>query len=702
MKLNLYEVIVSYVSVMGLVSVILLGLGFFTAPLVVIITTLLFCLLAVIFRVSVDALNVRFDLIFFLGLTLASVMRLKPYSYVMSGQDEGTYINMGHQFTQNHSLFFTDNFRQTLDEEQRNLYDETNRYFFPGFEYKDEGESLVVPKFYPIFPSFLSIFEQFLGRSYAIYALTFFSLLSLVSIYLLTYEISGSRTASLFAFILMILNPAHLFFSKFPVGEMIALAFTSSAFYFFVKFFNEAKRGNISALPLVISALLFNGFFYSRMSSLVYLPFFLILSVVVALFDSNRRRRNSILVYLGGVFLLFCSSYLYYKFYLSSLFYTIYRVTVQEFLGSGSDIKLAGIFLLAITFVLLLNIMRKSRIIFLVKKCIISCLSLLFVLVTLFVFVYTTCRVIGSFNHPFVSKSFDEVLSNRIWYNYHTPIEVIRFMPLYTVFLYVSPVGFLFYFLGLLYFSYRKEYKLVLLGVFTCLFLIFNLIFLGYTRYHYYNVRYFISESIPYTLVLIAIFLQHLLVTYKVLGKVIVFLSMVSMLLYFGVFDYVLYMGFEGPHADLYNHILTSVSEDDLLLVYKGDSTVSPQKYEDNFSGYTYGPLKYYYDLNVFILNDPLDIYESSVITLMSKFDHVYLLSDRSYLHLDGNFKYTENILRHRYSYFNVYDHCVLHTYSFLKLESSSGVFLPDSLSCMIIPNISITRYKDFYFYLVK
>jgi hypothetical protein len=260
---------------------------------------------------------------------------------------------------------------------------------------------------------------------------------------------------------------------------------------------------------------------------------------------------------------------------------------------------------------------------------------------------------------------------------------------------YITPIGFILFLWSIIYYLKipRKNAFKVILMAFVIWFLLINIRYNGITRYQYYNVRYLFSESVVYTLLLIGIFLGDLIGNSKT--KKIGFISFILILLVCVPFTLFQFHGSEGPHLDTYKSITSIVQKKDLLLTSTGHSIEKPQKYFDNFTTWSIAPLKFYYDLNVFILPSSEDLYTQPIKDLSLKYNKTYLISDKEVPNLGQNLI----TMPLRYSYYNVSEECSLHTYSYLPLESVKTMKLPKFLECLTPPNNYYTRYSAIYMY---
>jgi hypothetical protein len=610
----------------------------------------------------------------------------------MGGQDQGTYLNIAHQYNRQGGLYYKDYFRVNLSNDLKILYDKYMPYLMPSIGYWDRENSIYDLRFYPLHSVWLAIFENVLGQDKAVYSLTFFSVLTIIAFYLLGYELSGKKKyAGYVSALLVAINPLHVFFSKFPVGEITAVAFTALGFYYLVRYINTIRSSENNRHELVLSLLSFTCFFYTRMSSSMYIPLFFVFATLATLYAQNLKVKRTLLIYFAFLVVSFCISFLYYYKFQPALFQLIYGATIKKVLGQASDIKLAGIFTLASVFILTIYKIKNHQMLRKIKRYLEQNTSIIFLILLIAIFYFSFVAYLSIQLKPSTSPPDFE----RYWYIGTNFLQKLKYLDLYVVMEYITPVGFVMFIWSVIYYL-KNPQKNVLkksLIVFILWFLLINIRFSGVTRYPYYNTRYLFSESVVYILLLIGVFIGDLAEnknTIKIGYAALISISLISLPSTFFQFQ-----GPEGPHLDFYKNITSVVKKEDLLLTSTGHSTDKPQKYFDNFTTWTIAPLKFYYDLNVFVLPTFEDAYSQPIKELSAKYKNTYLISDKEIPNLGINLITT----RHRYSYYNVSEECSLHTYSFLPLESVRTMKIPEYLECLTPPNNYYTRYSNLYMY---
>jgi hypothetical protein len=143
----------------------------------------------------------------------------------MGGQDQGVYVNMSKAFEDRGEVFQIDQVRNKLKQENiKTIYDasnlgngvvEKNKYeggFLPGVYIVDKANSKNVFQFYHLHPLWMAIFGKIFGDHNRVYALVFFSLISIISFYLLAFELTNNRGLAFITGCFLAINPLHVFF----------------------------------------------------------------------------------------------------------------------------------------------------------------------------------------------------------------------------------------------------------------------------------------------------------------------------------------------------------------------------------------------------------------------------------------------------------------------------------------------------------
>lgn len=341
--LELTAVWVLMASAAGLITALL---GCFLAPQICIAATLLTALYA--WRVpwapsgsmrSPDWRHIA--LLVVIGL----FFRLPAYNYILGGQDEGLYVNMSHHIERTGGVAVSDDALRRLQgssfvaryiSENRHISAYTGPlkggYFVSGIYLKSPSSSRLSFQFYHLFPVWMALFAGVFGGAFAVYALTLFSLLSIVFMYRLALAITDSKAGALMAGLLLALNPLHAFFSKFPVTEVPALAFSLMAFTFLSLFWRSGGESRRNVW-LWLSLLCFGGLFATRISGFMYIPFLVAMALAGVVADPDRGRQMAIHRWVICVAGLYGVSVVYGLHWSHQYSSDIYRLSFERLFG---------------------------------------------------------------------------------------------------------------------------------------------------------------------------------------------------------------------------------------------------------------------------------------------------------------------------------------------------------------------------------
>lgn len=648
-KIYLFDLFFLWIGVVTLFNVGYLLLGVFV-PIISLLTAVFFLLgLIIILKIKIERKDNRFHWIFLIILALALFLRFSPNLYITGGQDQGTYVSMSKQYEINNGLYIKGYFRESMPEKIKELYDRYN--VFLGVGVHDLNSSEYVMPFYPAFPSWMSVFGSIFGSDNRIYALTLFSILSIVGVYLLTYEISGrSKKTALLASFFMVISPIHLYFSKIPLTEIVSLTFLCFSFYYLLKFYNEYKTGKINIISLLLSIISANALFYTRMSGLFLLPIMILIPLLVFLFAKDKKLFKFLGVYSLVWILSLFTSYLFYYFALPDLF--------EQILGNKLINDIGWLWIIVVLIAVVISLLA----IFFVKK-------IAKIVSVILKFLYKNIIII--FITIFVSLIFyelyfyiKEILIDSSYTLFsNESLSALKQLSFLVGFLYLTPIGFVLLPGSVIYLKRRMNAQLSLLIFSLLIFLIYCWGVMKDTPYHYYFTRYQFSELIPFATILLSIFLVDISKKWKTLTIILIALMSV----YLGYFSYLQTRNTEGGSKESYLQV-ADIVKDSVVFIDKNEFV------SYNQIGF---PLRYYYGIKMFAIRD---------ISTIKDF-HGYLLSSNSNLTND-HLKFVKEIdFRHNY-----FVHCNRSEDAYFEMESHSK----DIPFCkyIIIPN---RYYKGIY-----
>lgn len=278
----------------GVVSSVLLWFDAFTRSLTLSLTALTaLCFLAALVlwcrsHATQNAQNPRRDKVWLLAVSAVGLFfRWGPYGLVQGGQDQGLYVNMAATLRRYGSVEFVDQFRAGLSPLLQNWYDRT---VLSSFTLLDPATSVTNIEFYPLHPALMAI-ASWLGGGNGHIAMTVVSMIGVVAAWHLGRAIDPlGWTPHIFGF-LMAVNPAMVFFAKFPVSESAAATFVILGFLYMIRAI-RAQNSRIGVVFGVLSVCSFHCLMYVRWQFLLYLPFFTIVILVALLMRRNQAGWN--------------------------------------------------------------------------------------------------------------------------------------------------------------------------------------------------------------------------------------------------------------------------------------------------------------------------------------------------------------------------------------------------------------------------
>jgi hypothetical protein len=261
------------------------------------------------------------------GMLLAS--QLAPH--YAAGQDQGYYTAMAEMLARGEPIAFVDRFREQLPADLRQIYDAMKVW---GVEERPGGRQVL--QFYSLHPALMALATQLLGGGrHTIFMLLCFAA-CIVATYLLTFEISrGSRKLAALAAWLVALNPAYVFFAKFPVTEITAAAMIALSCYFLLVAYRARSR-HAMLLHGSVAILFMMGFCFTRMSFPEVAPFLLVLSAVLFFIPGVRLvQKLFVAAFVALGFGCYALSMFYYHAVMPELFWAIVNTVYLPALQRG-------------------------------------------------------------------------------------------------------------------------------------------------------------------------------------------------------------------------------------------------------------------------------------------------------------------------------------------------------------------------------
>ena len=484
-----YELVVLFVGLASSASIALLAVERFTILLVLTFAALGTAVAAFYFGYSVRK-NVLRTTPFMSIIVLAGLLlRLEHWPNLTGGQDQGLYVNMASALRRTGSLEFIDKFREELSTETQAIYDQA---VLLSVSVVDSVRSAITIEFYPLHPIWMAINEYIFGPYGRHLSLIGFSLLGMAGAYHLALEIDGRKSVAKLFTALIAINPALVFFAKFPVGETVAMAFALNGFVFAIRSVRSENQGQ-RRLAYLLTGLCFAGLSFTRLQVLLYLPFLGVVAFLSTLPIAAQRIRQRVFLVSALISGVFFISFLYYREYQTGMYLPL-KETIEDALPSLPVLGIIAVVGLAIS--LAINYYLKTN-----HSKIIDLSKLLPTVIKIGPWTVLLALALST-------KTLIDLYQTGVMYPWDYPVPdgpnalIFRFHILYRLLLFVSPIGFLLLLLGP---WVRKKRSLI----FSVLCIFFSLLWIvtltrPYTPYLYYYGRYLAVDVLPISLFFVA------------------------------------------------------------------------------------------------------------------------------------------------------------------------------------------------------
>jgi hypothetical protein len=511
--ISIYDLVLLGTGIISAISMITIILRIFSPLLVITASFIIIAALLYGFKLIPTKPARNVTAAFIIILVLGILLRMDIYPHYIGGQDQGLYVNYAQTMLRTGSLNFTDDFRENMPENIQSIYDKAT-YLSVGMTNQQPSEYTI--EFYPLHPIWMAIAQWIFGFGKHTLSLLFFSILLMIGVYRLTFEIKGSERASLIALGISATNPALVFFSKFPVTEIMASALLFNAFYLWLKSWRERENIKLCIFCLIAALLLINAFLYTRMSFFILLPLMLIILLTTYLVHwDNKIYKKSTQRFVYCTIALFILSMIYYNYNQHSLFAAMFEFAFKASLLRNIKLIIGGLIITLVALGYLYSIRKKTQVIKIVIEKYeryalpVFCLAL-----------------IGSVY--FILKLY--ITGDLAPFHYIIPqnLYMFHYSTLYRLFQIASPFLLIFLFIGIfpkLVFN-EVESLLIMFGTFVWLEI---LMWSPNIPYLYYYGRYIVSEMLPVLIILFAIVFDKFLhqgkawknVSYIFLGLII-------------------------------------------------------------------------------------------------------------------------------------------------------------------------------------
>lgn len=574
-ELSWYELFIIFISITSLISMAFLAFETFKPQYVIPSAFLFTVALKQVLKLKFPTKFQKPEKTFWVICLVAVSFRFERWPNLSGGQDQGLYTNMASAISRSGSVTFTDSFRAQLSPDLQNVYDQAALL---SVHLVDSAKSLFTIEFYPLHPIWLSIGDFFSSAYGHHMVLIFFSIIGLAGGYQLALEIDGRIAVARLFLALLALNPALIFFTKFPVSEITAFAFAVNGFLFLTRYL-KSRNEYSSRLYFLLTLMCFGALTATRWQLFLYLPFLGILGVCSLFPTLNKNLRRKLVTITFSVFIVLVISMAYYRWKQPTLFTPMWD-TITEAIPSTTLLVILGIVgfsLILATRKYLSNAQHSKslQLAELINK------AAPWLLILAFAFSIFT-----------IMEIYDQSLMAP--WNYATPAEdmsLFRFHNLYRLILFASPVA-----IGLILLS-----PLILRNRSTPISLLFLfggslwIVILSrpFIPYLYYYGRYLVVDMLPLTLLIVSILCIDLKRSFGNWGKYLSRASIALLVIYSFFFSYLQIGNFEGEPVDIYEDFLSDISKQDVMVVSLLDQRVVV-------------PLRITYEQSVFVLGDPL------------------------------------------------------------------------------------------------
>jgi hypothetical protein len=653
----------------SLTAIVLLVFNCFQSLLALFGGTILFLAILIACRITITWKSAPFSPALVLVLLVAALFRAEPYLWLFGGQDQGLYVNMSAHYERAGSTFINDHVRELLGAEGQKEFDET-QYFFqkipatstelavpyphkynqeigtnyyamtlPGIYYKDATTSQYVFQFYPLHPLWMSMAGKILGEGKRVYSPVFFSLLSIVLFYLLAYDLSGGKLFPALAVSLFLaLNPLHAFFAKFPVSEEVSLFFSAAAFYALLQSYRSTQR-KARIFYLWLSAGLFGGLFFTHIANFLFVPWLYFLLLVTLLF-AEREKRNQFALFALGAIAFFMLSVLYALHYSYPYFMETYEQGFRPLLGIDWALwlKVAGA---ASIVPLVIAVSVKRRVEYDRQKL----LRLMSYALMILGGAAIAIAVWRAYQLGFTTRY---TVNRLLFYDFKIAASgwnSLRHSYFIGYVAFLSPIAFICLILALIRKKMREEFTYALLMLFLVQVLYLRTVIVFVNLYSYYYARYLLSELLPYSLLIVGLYLGSLYDHRKGIRYRVALLALIAIASYYFYFSSYQFRGVEVEEAGkALTRIADQLDRSSLILHDFTDSAIIT-------------PLRYYFGNSTYYSRKIETIDKALFDKFAENYGSIYLLSNRKYA---NQYLQLKDIIGYRYGY---YEHmCIIPT----------------------------------------
>ncbi len=676
LEIKLLEFIWILLSVISISSIVLFTLGRFSSPLVLIISTIIVAIFVIIFKPKIVFKDDRFNIWIGLILVFALLIRIGPWQDLEGGQDQGIYLIMSGLIEREGDTIVEDNLLNKLDEEDRATYSKEKGWLSSTALRQIDNDSYQYI-FYPLFPSLMAISSYISGDSLRLYTLTIFAVFSILSVYLLTIEISKNNKAGYLAAILLAIAPLHMYFSRFTVTEVLMITFNIFILYYLLKGIREKNN-----MYLMLSVMIFILLLFTKITGIVMVVFLSIVFFILLIYSKKEDYLKYIILYSGYIY-LFVISLVFYKY---KIFYLYTKFYIRDVF---SIIPENYFYLFFLILPILVFIITKY-----LNKYFKVVLELVYRYRVVILYAISTFLIVAGlyfFYQMAFTDKYDNSLFDYFWGMAGSGWIVLKDTVLMSVLLHLTPVGLIFI---AIFFYKQKDIPSLLLSIFFLIFLSFNIFINKFTPYQYYYARYLLSEVFPVAMIMIAIAVYNLR-DYFLFKLNIKWILIAIYIMYGMLFSLLQFQGAHGADDDFFKEVQTSIEnkKEDLIIYYE------PTKFSYS---YVFAPLRDYYGYNSIRTGtkENLNQYIDSIPQYYNS--NIYIITPEKF-DSDNRVEYIKTLKYEKGFYAAVESPQPEMTHTVTDVEIPyCDRYLPERYCSGILPVRYHKAYRDMYLYIIK
>jgi len=289
--------ILSSTVITGWIAFTLVMFGYFSLINLLIFILIIIIIIAVKFKIKFNIsypkleLNMK-SLSLVLLVIMAASLFFHPFESITLQNDAVILTNNGINIGKTGSFTYVDLTYKEMPEDIRPVFyrnrgilskEEVNNGMteYPGFGFNINDDGIVNVEYLQLYPTWIGIFYTIFGLN-SIYITSLFGLLSISCIFILG-KLMGNRVLGLLSSLLLVLNYAQIFFSRYPGAEMLFQFILFSGVVTFILF--DKYKNNFFG---VLSALCFSQLFLIRIDAILTLPVLFLLFLIRPIWNKYK------------------------------------------------------------------------------------------------------------------------------------------------------------------------------------------------------------------------------------------------------------------------------------------------------------------------------------------------------------------------------------------------------------------------------